>query len=127
MNVLGILVVLAALHYGQSVAMKVLPLIPEAGGAATPNAGGPTVLNHGIYDVTSYGAKCDGSTDDTAAIQICYRRSIRWWNHYFSGSNLRSFPADHRLHSEFRRWKYHHSWNGSGCFGTQGESFGGGL
>ena len=69
MNVLGILVVLAALHYGQSVAMKVLPLIPEAWGAATPNAGGPTVLNHGIYDVTSYGAKCDGSTDDTAAIQ----------------------------------------------------------
>jgi len=70
MNVLSILVLLSALHYyGQSVAMKVLLPNPEAWDAATPNAVNAAMVNHGVYDVTSYGAKCDGSTDDTAAIQ----------------------------------------------------------
>ena len=65
-----ILILLSTLYcFGQGVAMHVLTADPGALGATTQNAVDSTVLHHGTYDVTSYGAKCDGWTSDTAAIQ----------------------------------------------------------
>jgi len=56
------LILLSTLHcFGQSNSRPALS-------AATPNAFAP-VPSHGTYDVITYGAKCDGSSDDTAAIQ----------------------------------------------------------
>ena len=74
-------VLLSALRcFGHSVTRNVSPALSTS----TPNAFA-SALSQGTYDVLSYGAKCDGSSDDTAAIQSAISAA--------SGGGTIIFPA----------------------------------